>query len=88
MSIQGGEGVRAVTPVPQGGTIEVDVGANDSTVEVSGGNLQGTTVHQVEPGKRASIPVPAVPGGTILSICIGKGLRARIVLIEVVALFH
>lgn len=88
MSIQGGEGIRAVTQVPQGGTIQVDIGANDSTVEISGGNLQGTTVHQVDPGKTASVPVPPVPGGTILSISVGKGLRARIILVEVVALFH
>lgn len=88
MSTQGGEGVRAVTPVAQGGTIEVDVGPNDTTVEVSTGNLPGTTVHRVASGKRASIPVPNVPGGTILSVSVGKGARARVVLIEVIALFH
>ncbi len=88
MSPQGGEGVRAVSPVVQGGTIEVDVGPNDTSVEVSTGSLPGTTVHKVTPGKRASIPVPNVPGGTILSVSVGQGARARVVLIEVIALFH
>ena len=86
MKPQNGEGIRAPTPVPQGGTIEVDVGPNDSTVEISTGTSQETTSHQVTPGKRASIPVPPVPGGTVLWVTVGKGARARIILVEVIAL--
>lgn len=82
---QEGEGIRATTPVFQGGTIDVDVGTNDSTVEVSAGAGTETKTHNVPPGKRASIPVPDVPGGTILWISVGKGLRRRTILVEVIA---
>jgi hypothetical protein len=85
MTAQDGEGIRAVTPVQQGGTIEVDVGTSDDTVEVSGGSAQTTSSHPVTPGKRAEIPVPNVPGGTILSVTVGKGARARVILVEVIA---
>lgn len=85
MRPQGGEGIRAPTPVVQGGTIEVDVGPNDSTVEVSAGSSSETTSHPVNPGKKAEIPVPSVPGGTILWISVGKGLRRRTILVEVIA---
>ena len=88
MTIQGGDGVRAATPVMQGGTISVDVGPNDATVEISSGSLPGTEIHDVTPGKNASILVPNVPPGTILSVSVGKGARSRVVLVEVVALFR
>jgi len=80
-----GEGIRAPTPVVQGGSIDVDVGPNDSSVEVSAGSSGNTTSHDVSPGKQAHIPVPSVPGGTILTITVGRGLRARIILVEVIA---
>lgn len=82
---QQGEGVRVSSPVAQGGTIHVEVGPNDSTVEVSEGPSGSTSTHDVTPGKTASIPVPSVPPGTVLSVTVGKGPRARIVLVEVVA---
>lgn len=85
MSPQQGEGIRATSPVPQGGTIDVEVGPNDTTVEVSTGSSDSTTTHPVPDGKTTSIPVPPVPPGTIVSITVGMGMRARIVLVEVVA---
>lgn len=88
MTFQGGDGVRATSPVVQGGTIEVEVGPNDTTVEVSSGTQAGTKVYTVTPGKTVSIPVPPVPGGTIVSVSVGTGARARVVLVEVIALMR
>ena len=85
MTYQNGEGIRADGPVSPGGTIEVDVGPNDSTVQVSDGTAQGTKSFRVTPGKRSSIPVPLVPPGSQLSVTVGKGLRRRTVLVEVIA---
>ena len=78
-------GIRGPSTVTQGGTIEVDVGTNDGSVEVSSGGPGTTTSHPVPPGKKVSIPVPPVPGGTILFVSVGRGLRARILLVEVIA---
>ncbi len=42
------------------------------------------TTHPVDPATgKASIPVPPVPPGTVLAVYVGKGLRRRIILIEV-----
>jgi hypothetical protein len=86
MTPQGGEGIRAPTPVLAGTVIQVDVGPNDSVVEVSAGSSQTTTSHQVQPGKQANIPIPEVVGGTILSITVGRGARARVIFVEVISL--
>lgn len=74
--------------VAQGGTIEVDVGPNDATVEIKDGDPNNSRTFNVEPGKRASIPVPPVPGGTVLTVSVGRGARARTILVEVVSTFH
>lgn len=84
---QQGEGIRTSMVVPQGGTIEVDVGPNDATVEIKDGNPSNSATFKVEPGKRASIPVPPVPGGTVLTVSVGSGARARTILVEVVSSF-
>jgi hypothetical protein len=39
----------------------------------------------VPPGKKVTIPVPPVPGGTILIVKVGRRNRATIVLVEVIA---
>ena len=83
--IQGGEGIRTSGTAVQGGTFNVDVGPNDTSVEVSIGGTGESSSHDVSSGKSASIPVPPVPGGTLLFITVGKGLRARIIVIEVIA---
>ena len=83
--MQNGEGIRGPTAVQQGGVIVVDVGPNDSTVEVSVNGSGHTTSTQVSPGKQASIPVPDVPPGTLLHVSVGKGNRERIILVEVIA---
>lgn len=81
----GQQGIRGPAVAVSGGSIEVDVGTNDSTVEVSVGGQSATTSHDVPPHRRVSIPVPAVPGGSVLWITAGIGLRRQILRIEVIA---
>jgi hypothetical protein len=83
--IQAGEGIRADGIAVQGGSVQVQVGPNDSTVEVSVGGSSDSTSHDVSPGKGVTIPVPPVPQGTILYISVGKGLRRRLIVLEVIA---
>lgn len=85
MSPQGGNGLRVVGPVVQGGTITVEVGSNDDFVEISAGSATETVRHAVAPGKVNHLPVPPVPGGTVLWISVGKGLNRKVVLVEVLA---
>ncbi len=85
MSAQGGPGLRVIGPVVQGGTITLEVGSNDTTVFVSAGSAAETVSHPVVPGKVNQLPVPPVPGGTVLWIWVGKGLNRRVVLVEVLA---
>ena len=87
MSIQG-DGIRSTMVVTQGGTIDVDVGVNDANVDIKDGNPANSRTHDVPPGKRASIPVPPVPDGTVLTVSVGKGARARTFLVEVVSSFR
>ena len=80
-----GEGIRGPRFVPQGGTIRVDVGPNDTTVEVSSPGGGGVTGYPVTPNKTARIPVPDVPPGTVLHVTIGKGNRLRVLVVLVTA---
>ena len=81
---QGGGPLRGPAVVATGGTIDVHVGTNDSEVEVSAGGPGAPTAWPVGPGRDAHIPVPNVPAGTVLAVAVGKGLRRRVLLIEVV----
>lgn len=83
-----GDGIRTTLAVAQGGTIQVEVGANDTTIDVKDGNPMHSLTYKVEPGKTVTIPVPPVPGGTVLTISVGRGPRARTVLVEVIAPFR
>lgn len=85
MSPQGGGALRVVGPVVQGGTITVEVGSNHDVVEISAGSAGETVRHDVQPGKTTQLPVPPVPGGTVLWISVGKGLDRTVVLVEVLA---
>ncbi|MEO6596941.1 MAG: hypothetical protein ABIP94_19520 [Planctomycetota bacterium] len=82
-SAQGG-GIRAPSTVSQGGTIDVEVGTNDASVEVNAGGPESWS-YPVPPGRKVSIPVPTVPGGTVLLIRVGRGLRASVILVEVIS---
>ena len=78
-------GLRAPAVVTQGGTFEVEVGTGDASVEVSTPGPGSTKSYPVPPGKKVTIPVPPVPGGTILIVKVGRRNRATIVLVEVIA---
>jgi len=80
-----GEGVRAPSVVTAGGSVTVDVGPNDDTVSVSNAGTGERSDHDVAPGKSNVIPIPNVPGGTWLYIKVGKGLRARVIAVEVIS---
>ena len=82
---QGGGGIRGPAVAPSGGSMTVEVGPNDTTVEVTNATTGATTTHGVEPGKSATIPVPSVPGGTMLIVTVGTGLRTRIIFVEVIS---
>ncbi|MBM4062879.1 MAG: hypothetical protein FJ265_17560 [Planctomycetes bacterium] len=71
----------SVTP---GAVVTVEVGGAATSVEVSTGD--GTVLSfPVLPGGNARVRVPNVPGGTLLTVACGTGLRARVVLVEVLA---
>jgi len=86
--IQNGEGIRVPTTVVAGGTMTVNVGPNDATVEVSVAGSEQTASHTVPANKDVAIPVPSVPGGTVLFVTVGKGLRARTIEVLVVSLMN
>jgi len=80
-----GDGVRGTIVVPAGGVVSVDVGVNESEVELTevGGGFSSKAT--VEPGKTANIPIPGVQGGSVLILKLGKGPRARMMVIEVIS---
>ncbi|MCC7064565.1 MAG: hypothetical protein IT456_17255 [Planctomycetes bacterium] len=87
--IQGGnEGLRGSSVVVQGGSVNVDVGPNDTSVEISQVGGGPVTTIPVTPGKETSVPIPNVPGGAVLYVRVGRGNRARIMVVEVVSSFH
>lgn len=83
--IQDGEGVRTSGVAVQGGSFNVEVGPNDTSVEVNAGGTGDISSHEVGSGKSVTIPVPNVPSGTLLFISVGKGSRMRLITIEVIA---
>ena len=80
-----GEGLRSVGSATPGGSITVEIGPNDSTVEVEVAGSDGTTSHSVTPGKAATIPMPNVLPGTVLFVTVGTGLRARVIEVTIIA---
>ena len=83
---QGGEEIRAPATVVQGGTIQVQVGPSATSVQMSVGGANDTQSFKVPPSKTLSIPVPNVPPGTLVKLSVGRGLRRRLVFVEVIAL--
>jgi hypothetical protein len=82
---QGSEGIRGPLTGSAGGSVNVNVGPNDSSIDVANSADGKTSTHSVSPGKDTSIPIPDVPPGTVLTIRIGTGLNARVIVVEVVA---
>lgn len=81
---QAGSGLRAPANVTAGGTVLVESGTSDPTIEVTNAATGTTQSFPVDPSHRTPIPVAAVPG-SILIVSVGRGRRARAVLIEVIA---
>ena len=82
---QGGDGVRTTMTATPGGSVTINVGPNEPSVNVENPVTGASTSLPVSPGKDTPIPIPNVPGGTVIHIRIGKGLRSRIILVEVIA---
>lgn len=80
-----GQGIRGPAVAVSGGSIDVDVASNDSTVEVGVSGQAATTSHDVPPHRRVSIPVPSLPAGSVLWVTVGTGLRRQVLRIEVIA---
>jgi hypothetical protein len=65
--------------------VTVNVGPNDKTISVFNGATGASTEYAVSPGKDTSVSIPNVPGGTILTIAVGKGINAKVIVVEVIA---
>lgn len=83
--MQGEQGIRGPQTATPGGSITINVGTNDASVDIMDGNSGEITTHPVTPGKDTTIQVPNVPGGTILQIIAGKGARIRVLEVEVIS---
>jgi len=80
---QGGAGIRGPGVATSGGSMTVEIGPNDNSIEVTNSSTGVTVSHDAVPGKGATIPVGNVPGGTTLIVTVGKGMRTRIIFVEV-----
>lgn len=65
--------------------MSIEVGTNDASVTLTNNATGETTRVATSPGKDTSIPIPNVPPGTALTIRIGRGRTARLIVIEVIA---
>jgi len=83
MTVQGGEELKGPSTAPAGGTIEIQVGPNETTVWVSSG-VGDLTGYTVPPSKKVTIPVPPTPGEPLL-VTVGRGLDKRSIIITIVA---
>ena len=81
--MQGSGGIRGPQVVVQGGTMTIDVATGDKQVCVSQPGSGRIEQHSVAANGSVTFPVPNVPAGTILMISVGRGLRARVLLVEV-----
>jgi hypothetical protein len=66
--------------------MDITVGPNDTSVEIGAVGHGKAVSHTVIPGKTNTLPVPPLPPGTVLSVRAGKGLRMRVVYVEIIAL--
>lgn len=63
----------------------MNVGPNDATITVVDNSTGVTTTHAVAPGKDTQVQIPNVPGGTYLTVEVGKGPTRRVFIVEVIA---
>lgn len=86
MSPQGPQGrINAPAVVTQGGSIDITLGSNESTIDIKDSHTGEVTTMKVPPGKDITLPVPNLPGGTIIAIRIGNGARSRTIFVEIIA---
>lgn len=79
-----GGGLRGPTHAAAGSTVTIDAGTNDGDITVVDPTT-GASVHvPAAPGKGTEIPMPNAPGGTIVIVRVGRGLRCSYLLIEIV----
>ena len=64
----------------------MNVGPNDSTINVVNNTTGDTTKSDVSPGKDTQVQIPNVPDGTIIYIEIGRGMNRKIITVLVIAL--
>lgn len=81
---QGDQGIKAPATAEAGGTIEVSVGPNDTTIEVSMGGADDVKTYDIPSSKTVTISIPNAPG-YVVSLAVGKGLAKKIVYVEIVA---
>ena len=83
--MQGSGNIRVPSTAQEGGVIKIEVGSASSSVGVSLGG-PNTTRYDVPPSGVVSVPVPpGATGGSVVSVSIGKGLNAKVFLVEIVA---
>ena len=76
--------LSAPAVVPYGGSFEVQVASAGATVGITLGG-PAVSLHPVGSDHRAVIPVPAeARPGMVMAIFVGRGLRASVLLVEVV----
>lgn len=68
-----------------GSAITVRIGPNERSLSIVDNSTGASTTIAVVPGKDTQVQIPNVPGGTILSIEIGKGPNKQVVVVEVIA---
>lgn len=81
---QAGGTIRGPNTGVAGTTIEVEVTANASSIQVDlGGGVDPLTI-PVPPGGTVTVPIPPGTQGTV-AIFFGKGLSRRGILVEIVS---
>ena len=83
--MQGGNGIRISGTATPGGSITINVGPSDDTVEIGIAGDSQATSHLIPGNKDTSVPIPNAPPGTIIVVRIGRGKRLRRMLVTIVS---
>jgi hypothetical protein len=78
-------GLQGPIYVVQGGTFKVDVGPNDTFIEIKEGLNGPVTRIPATPGKSVVLPVPEMPGGSYFIVRVGNKRRSRGRIFEIIA---
>ena len=85
MTLVGG-GIRGPQTATPGGSVTINVGTNDPTVQfvdANTGEVLGSV--DVEPDKDTTITLPTLPGGSVLQLIVGKGVDTQVLPIEIIS---